>query len=116
IGLISATVIALIPWVLQVVDQFDPLYFRIVAALTILATAAFLIALIMRGIAVGHHPELKASSPVKQPVPGGLLAIYITVGSIAALVWFIGFSGFLVSGIQSTNPHPQRTYEYNRYY
>lgn len=115
IGLIAAAVLSLIPWVLQVVEDFDPLYFRIVAAITILATAAFLIALIMRGIATGHRPELKATAPAKHPVSGGLLAIYITTGSIAALVWSSGFTGFLVSGIQSSNPSQQQQSDNHRY-
>lgn len=104
VGLIIATVLSLIPWVLQIVDTFDPLYFRIVAALSILATASFLIALILRGIAMGRTPTLKNTRPVPSKTPGGMLAIYITLGSIAAMVWFVGFTSFLVDGVRSSQP------------
>ena len=114
IGLIAATVLALIPWVLQVVTNFDPLYYRVVAALSILATASFLIALILRGIAIGHKPQLTGTAPRKNPTTGGLLAMYITAGSITALVWFGGFIGFVVSGVDTSTPH--REPEYNSYY
>lgn len=114
IGLIVATVAALGPWVLQVVSNFDPLYFRVIAALSILATAAFLIGLILRGIAIGHDPALKATAQAPQPIPGGMLAIYITVGTITAFVWLFGFFGFIVSGVQSATPHYDQPY--NRYY
>lgn len=105
IGLIAATVVSLAPWVLQVVTLFDPLYFRVVAALSILATAAFLIGLILRGIALGHSPELKATAPAPQPTPGGLLAIYIVVGTITAFVWFVGFGAFIISGVNASTYH-----------
>lgn len=114
IGLIAATILALAPWVLQVVTTFDPLYYRIVAALSILATASFLIAIILRGIALGHDPLLKSTAPKKQPVAGGMLAIYITTGVITSLVWFTGFMGFVVSGVYAS--YPQNDNSYNRYY
>ncbi len=114
IGLISATVLGLIPWVLQIFTNFDPLYYRVIAALSILATASFLIALILRGIAIGHKPALAETAPAKQPTTDGLLAMYITAGSIAAIVWFVGFIGFVISGVDTATPH--REPEYNRYY
>lgn len=114
VGSVAALVITLSPWVLQVVDKFDPLYFRIVAALAIFASTAFLIALILRGIALARHPQLQSTKPVAKPIPGGLLAIYIVVGSIAAMVWCAGFTGFLVSAVESGQP--ARSSHYNKYY
>lgn len=115
IGLIAATVIALAPWVLHVVDQFDPLYFRIVAALSILGTTSFLIGLVIRGIAIGHNEQLKLTSPKPNPVSGGMLAIYIVTGVITAIVWCVGLTAFLVNGVQASNPHSDR-YNNERYY
>lgn len=104
VGLVSAMVVAVAPWILKVVDKFDPLYFRIVAALAILAATSFLITLVLRGIAVGHNAELKKRVAPEHQIPGGLLAIYITVGVIASLVWFSGFIGFIVSAADSSRP------------
>lgn len=115
IGLIVATVLAIAPWVLQVISDFDPLYFRIVAALSILATTALLIGTVIRAIAVGHNDNLKLTAPKKEPTSGGLLAIYITVGTITAIVWCIGLTAFLVDGIQSSYPN-SRSNSTNRYY
>jgi hypothetical protein len=111
---ISALVITLAPWVLQVVDRFDPLYFRIVAALSILASTVFLIAIIFRGIAIARQPELSATKPVTKPIPGGLLAIYIAVASIVGMVWCAGLAGFLGSAVDSS--YPTYNDSTNRYY
>ncbi|MFZ1301300.1 MAG: hypothetical protein WAQ27_01825 [Candidatus Microsaccharimonas sp.] len=115
VATISALVLALAPWVLEVVSEFSPLYYRIVAALSILGSTLFIIALIIRGIALAHNPELAATKPVAKPIPGGLLAIYITVGTIAAIVWCSGFAGFIISAVQSSQPSYDKS-NYNRYY
>ena len=114
VGAISAIVIALIPWVLQLWTPLDPFYFRIVAALSIFASASFLIAIILRSIALARHTELNASKPVTTPIPSGLLAIYITVGTITAMVWCAGLGGFLISAVEASHPVTSRSY--NRYY
>ena len=103
-GSIAALIIAIAPWVLQVVEEFDPAYFRLVAALTIFSSTAFLIALILRGIALARDSALLSTKPVSKPIPGGLLAIYITAGIIAAMVWCGGLSAFIVSAVQSGQP------------
>lgn len=114
IGLIAATVITLAPWVLQVVNNFDPLYFRIVAALSILATTAFIIGVIIRSIAIGRNESLKLTTPKAHPISGGMLSIYIVTGVITSIVWCIGLTAFLVSGVQAS--YPPSNYENNRYY
>lgn len=115
IASISALIVALSPWVLDVVPEFNSLYFRIIAALSILASTAFIITVILRGIALSRNKELKATGPVSSPIPGGLLAIYITVGTIAAMVWSTGFVGFLVSAVESGRPAytPYNSSRYN---
>ncbi len=112
IGAVAAIVIALVPWVLKLADPLDPLYYRVIAALSIFASTAFLIAIILRSIAVARHAELKIIKPT-QPMSGGLLAIYITIGTIAAMVWSIGFAAFVVSAFQSSYPDQDST---NKYY
>lgn len=124
IGFIAATIVALIPWVLDLFRNFDPLYFRIIAALSILAAASFIIGVIIRGIALGQNESLKLTIPEKQPTTGGLLAVYITVGVITGIVWFTGFIGFIMSGVESTSPYSNtqriqnsdrsRDYDYRR--
>ena len=113
IGLMIAT---LAPWVLQVVERFDPIYFRVIAALAIFSSTAFLIAIILRGIALARHSELALTKPVSKQIPAGLLTIYIVVGSIAAMVWCAGLTGFLVSAVESNQPAGTRDRSYNRYY
>jgi hypothetical protein len=108
--LISALVIALAPWVLDVFGDLDPLYFRIVAALAILTSTVFIITIILRSMALARYTELQATKPVPTPMSNGLLAIYITLGVITAMVWCSGMTGFIVSAVESNAP------SYNRYY
>lgn len=115
IAAISAIVIALIPWVLQIWSPFDPLYYRIIAALSILASTTFLIAVILRAIALARHAHYAATKPISSHVPNGLMAIYVVVGTVTAMVWSIGFGGFIISAVEASNTTtPQRVY--NRYY
>ena len=100
IGFIVVTLLSLVPWVLKVVPSFDPLYFRIVAALSILSSAAFLISLVLRGIANSKNPSKAAVK--RETIPNGMLAIYIVVGVITAMVWSSGLLSLIISGAQST--------------
>ncbi len=102
IGFVGVTIITLIPWVLKVVPQFDPLYFRIIAALSILSSASFLIALILRRIAQSKIPASEAK-PKHSTLPNGMLAIYIVVGIITAAVWNIGLISLIDSGTYATS-------------
>ena len=104
IGLVVATAIALVPWVLQLIDTFDPVYFRIVSALAILATTSLLIGIIFRVIALGNNDTLKLTVPVKEKTSGGMLAIYISIGVITAIVWCVGFTAFIVSSVRADQP------------
>lgn len=117
-GFLVATVIALSPWVLNLFSPLDSLYFRVVAALSILTTTSFIIAVIIRSIALAQNDSLTLTRPATQKIPGGLLSVYITVGVIAAMVWSTGLAGFIVSAFQSTVPYrsDSRSIERNRYY
>jgi hypothetical protein len=115
VGSVAALALVLSPWVLHIFERFDPLYFRTIAALSILASTAFLITLILRGIALARKPELKASKPVSAPIPQGMLAIYITVGVFASMFLWAGLVGFIVSAVESGQPTYERG-SYDRYY
>lgn len=117
IALTILTVLAVAPWVLDVVQHFDPVYFRIVSALAILAAAAFLITLVLRGIVTGRGEEILATKPVTPKAPAGLLTIYIIIGSIAGMVWLTGLTGFIVSAVSSDHPRatPYSKYDKNNY-
>lgn len=119
VGLIGITVLALSPWVLDLFSPLDQLYFRIVAALSIVTTTVYMIAIILRGIAVGHNPALKSTAPKSEPVPGGMLVILITLGTITSMVWFFGLIALIVNGVESTNPgyydNSRDDYYYNSY-
>lgn len=103
IGFVIATLIALAPWVLNVVHSFDPLYYRSIAALSILASASFLISLIFRGIAQSKQPELRKKNHAI--IPNGMLAVYIIVGIITATSWMVGLSTIVDEGTGVTAPY-----------
>ncbi len=112
VGFIVATVLAIAPWVLDLADRFDPLYYRIIAALSILMTTTFLITVILRGIALARNQQLHATKPKAERTPGGLLAVYISLGVITSIVWCAGLSGLLVSGVESNNPYERSAPSY----
>ncbi len=114
VGLLVVSAVALAPWVLDLFSPLDPFYFRAIGALAILTTTLFLIALIIRGITVAKHPNLKAPTGSQTPPTAGMLSIIIVLGVITALVWCAGFTGFLVIAVQSANP--PRHNSYGNYY
>lgn len=118
-GFIGITVLALAPWVLDLFSPLDQLYYRIVAALSIVTTTVYMIAIILRGIALGHNNALKATRPLSEPTPGGMLAILITLGTLTSIVWFFGLIALIVNGVEAGNPNrydnPRTDYYYNSY-
>lgn len=117
IGFIVATLVALIPWVLDLFSKFDPLYFRIIAALSILAAASLIIGMIIRSIALSQNESLKLTAPQKHPITGGMLSIYITVGVITSIVWVVGFIWFVVGAVDANTPYERhQRYQLDRKY
>lgn len=116
IALIAASVLSLSPWVLHVFDRLDPLYFRIVGALAILSSTTFLITMVIRGIAMSKNDSLKLTAPKQESIPGGLLAVYIVVGTLTAMVWCGGMTAFLVSAVESAQPSTRYENSRSRYY
>ncbi len=107
-GFVNATVVIvtlwsllLVPWVFIEAELLDEFYFRLVGALTILATTALSLTVIFRRIAISRHADLRATAPAKEDYSPGMLSLVITIGSIVALVWFIGLFVFLISASQA---------------
>jgi len=107
-GLIAGWSLALAPWVFDVVERFHPLYFRIISAIVILMTTTFLVAVIMRSIALAKSKSLRIKTDKSDSAPGGLLAYYITIGVIASFVWFVGMFVYIADAVNDTQ-------HYNRY-
>jgi hypothetical protein len=101
LALIVLWTLLLVPWIFIEVDLLDQLYFRLVGAVTILAATALSVAVIVRRIAISQHPELKATVPASEPFSRSMAATIITIGTIVALAWFIGFFLFLISAAQA---------------
>ncbi len=110
VGSLIAWTLLLAPWVFEVVARFNPLYFRIVAAFTILTTTLFLVTVILRSIAVARRPALRAKAKAanSHPISGGFLAYYITIGVIASFVWLGGLIAFISDGVRQ-----DRYYDYH---
>lgn len=99
-GTFAVWTLMMVPWVFAIVERFNPLYFRIIAALTILASTLMIITVIMRAIALARsHAAREKAKEKSHPISGGFLAYYITVGVIASFVWFGGMIGFISDGI-----------------
>lgn len=115
IGLLGLTIVSAIPWVLKVAESFDASYFRIIAALSILSTTAYMVAIILRGIALAKDPSLTNSSHlVKEGTPSGLMAYYVTLGAITAILWLTGFSYLAHDGLNAART--VRTNQETNYY
>ena len=115
VALTALLTIAIIPWSLDLFGDLNSLYFRIVAAIAILGVTVALIAVIWRTIAIARTPELKATQLPSHPFSGGLLAVYIVSGVIAAIVATSGFTVFVVEAIQSGQPEYRYDNRYDTY-
>lgn len=107
--------VAVIPWALDLFGDLNSLYFRIVAAIAILAVTLTIITSILRMIVVSHKPELKATTVPANPFSGGMLAIYIVAGVIGSIVATTGFTVFIVDAVQSGYPESKYETRYDSY-
>ena len=115
IGLVVAFVIALIPWLFTTdLRTLGDLYYRIIGAISILFATAFSLAVIFNRIAASQH---KVHTKKAQPAtPGGLVAIYITIGIVTSFYWMIGAFALLITA--NTKNYSDSYYEVksnNRY-
>lgn len=114
-GLIAAWTVTLAPWVFAIVERFHPLYFRILSALVILISTTFLVAVIMRSIALARTKSLRVKKDTTDSVPGGLLAYYITIGVVASFIWFVGMFVFIADAVGDTQHYDRYNTPSNRY-
>lgn len=92
IGLLVAT---LLPWTLAG-DKgiFGDLYYRLVAAIAIVIVTAVIITAIMNRITIYQNPESRLEN--SEPMPGGMVAVVATVGTITAMFMMAGIAMFVV--------------------
>lgn len=111
VGAIVAWTLLLTPWVFEVVERFNPLYFRIVGALTILMATLFIVAIIVRGIALSRSDKIRQEHKAtpSTSISGGMLAYYITLGSIIGIIWLVGMISFIIHGSEANKAHPSRS-------
>lgn len=97
IGLLVAS---LLPWILAGDKTvFGDLYYRIIAAISIVIVTMVIITAIMNRITAYQRPD---SRPAKSPsMSGGLVAIVATVGTITAMFMMGGIAVFVVAATNS---------------
>ena len=109
-GLLVLLTLLLVPWILiddpAVITSF---YYRLIGAVVILVATSLSITVIFNRIAAAQHHHI-AKKPALA-LPGGMVAIYVTVGSIVALFWFYGFFGFLAKASTVDRPSYQQTHQ-----
>lgn len=102
IGSVLAWALLMTPWVFQVVERFNPLYYRIAGALTILMVTLFMVSIIIRSIANSQIEKVqgaksKSKEAAHKSIPGALLAYYIGVGLVVGVMWLVGMLIFIVA-------------------
>ena len=98
VSCITLLTIILIPWVFtHTPADLGSFYYRLIGALTILAATALSLSFIFNKIAVSQHPELIEIRQTRVSLPGGMLAIYIVIGVIAAYAWSFGLLALIGS-------------------
>ncbi len=109
-GLLGLFTVALIPWIVLDATALTDLYFRVVAALTILGATALVVTVIVRRIAIAQDHNLLQTRPKAERISGGMLAVLITVGTFVAFAWMFGFAAFVFQSLQSTYDQNRTTY------
>lgn len=103
IGTVLVWSLALIPWIFKVVDEFNPVYFRALGALTILISTLFIITIILRTVAISKDTGLKLTKPKSASLSGGLLAYYIVVGVFVSVIWMAGMVSLIIDSVKQEN-------------
>ena len=113
VGAVALLALLIAPWLL-VNDSASlaPLYYRLIAAVAVIAATLFVVTAIIQRVVIGQHPELK---PSKQSVPGGIIAIYVTTGVIVLWVWMAGFVAFTSQAARINEPEVQEYYQEPKY-
>lgn len=94
-GLVILLTALLVPWiVVPEADWVNSFYYRLIGAVTILAATTLSVSVIINRIAASQKPELTKKNPVAT-LPGGMLAVYITFGTVVGMFWFYGLFAFI---------------------
>jgi len=123
VGVIAALTLVLIPWIFaHDPSSLGDFYYRLIGALTILGVTMFALSVIFNRIAVSQNPALKENVTKSPDISGGLLAIYIVLGTFVGFIWIIGMVALITSADMADNDHyvpsHQRydsEYRYDRY-
>lgn len=99
LGLLALWTLLLVPWIFLDQSLLEEFYFRLIGAASILLATAVAVTVVMRQIIISQKPELKTTHQ-KQPMSGGMLATTISVGTLVAIAWFIGFFVLLINANQ----------------
>ena len=111
VALFALLTVVLVPWVFtHTPSDLGSLYYRIVGAITILAATTLSLSVIFNRIAVSQHPELGKNLNTRINLPGGMLAIYIVIGVVAAFTWSFGL--FALIGSAASVDRVQAPYNY----
>lgn len=95
-GAVVLFVVILSPWIiLSEKNEFGDLYYRIVAAVSIVIVTMLIVTAIMNRITVYQRPETRLASG--QAMAPGLVAIVATVGSFVGLFMLFGIAVFVVA-------------------
>jgi hypothetical protein len=108
--LITLLTLALIPWVAAPhASWLGSFYYRLIGAITILGATTLSLSVIFNRIAVSQNPTLARKLNQRIDIPGGMLAIYIVIGTVVGFVWFFGLFILISSAASTDTP----TYRYN---
>lgn len=85
-------------------------YYRLIGATSVLASTSFIVAVVMRQIAVSKSPELKITQPTFEGLSSGHLAINITVGVLISFMWLWGLGALIT---QAADPNHSTSLPYD---
>jgi hypothetical protein len=107
--------LTLVPWVLSTdASWLGSFYYRVIGAITILGATSVSLSVIFNRIAISQNPGLVVKPTRQVDIPGGMLAIYIVIGTIVGFSWIFGLSALIVSA--SNADRPINNFNNSRYY
>ena len=113
VGLIILLTVLFVPWILNPDFSWNnSFYFRLIGAMTILAATTFSVAVIFNRIAASqkHQSVKKKDLP---PLTGGMVAIYICVGTIVGVFWLVGFSNLVSHAVFVNRGYRNYSHQYD---
>ena len=95
IALIAIWAVVLLPWIFNISEDFNVMYFRIATTLSVLAATSLIISAIIRYIATSQLKGKGLAVTDKLPsaystLPNGLKVLYVLLFVVVASIWFYG--------------------------